>query len=111
MIRIEGKHITITRGDCEPFTITLTGEDVPADGEKVLFSVKRNADAQSTIFEKELTVQNSKIAVRIMNADTRNLPFEDYQWDIRFPDYYGNGEPHTPMEPACFTIAKVIGNV
>lgn len=111
MIKIEGTHISVTRGDCEPFTITFTGEDVPADGEKVLFSVKRNADMQNAIFEKTLILQDSKVEVQIMNADTRNLPFDDYEWDVRFPDYFGKGEPHTPMEPATFTIAKVIGNV
>ena len=111
MIKIDGRHITITRGDCEPFTITLTGEDVPADGEKVLFSVKKTSSSADPVLEKELTVQEQRLVVQIMNADTKNLAFGDYEWDIRFPNYYGENEPHTPMEPAKFTIAKVIGNV
>ena len=32
MIDIEGMNITISRGDCSPFTITFTGDDVPEDG-------------------------------------------------------------------------------
>ena len=54
MIEITNRHITITRGDCEPFTITLTGEDVPADGEKVLFSVKKSASSSSAVIEKNM---------------------------------------------------------
>ena len=111
MIKIVGRHITITRGDCEPFAITLTGEDVPADGDAVLFSVKKNSSSAEPVLEKELNVQNQKVVIQIMNADTKNLAFGDYEWDIRFPNYYGENEPHTPMEPAQFTIAKVIGNV
>ena len=111
MIKIEGTHISITRGDCEPFTITFTGEDVPADGEKLLFSVKKNASAPNPVIEKELVLSDSKVTVQIMNADTKNLAFGDYLWDVRFPNYFSEKEPHTPMEPAEFTIAKVIGNV
>lgn len=111
MITISGRHITITRGDCEPFTITLTGEDVPADGEKVLFSVKKAVSNSKAVIEKNLEVSESKIMVQIMNADTKDLPFGDYQWDIRFPNYFGENEPHTPMDPEPFTIAKVIGDV
>ena len=46
-----------------------------------------------------------------MNADTKDLPFGEYEWDIRIPDMYGENEPFTPMEPAAFEIVKVIGNV
>lgn len=111
MITIDGTHISITRGDCEPFTITLTGEDVPSDGEVVLFSVKRDTNLPDTVFEKSLEIRDSKVVVRIMNDDTKRLPFGDYKWDIRFPNFYGENEPHTPMEPADFTIARVVGNV
>lgn len=111
MINIEGTHITISRGDCEPFTITFTGEDVPEDGALVLFTVKKSASSDNPVLEKELVMQDSQIAVSIMNADTKKLPFGEYEWDVRLKDFYGENEPHTPMEPARFTIAKVVGNV
>lgn len=111
VLEINGTHITITRGDCEPFTITFTGEDVPADGEKVLFSVKKNVNSPNAVLEKELELRNSQVVIHIMNADTKNLSFGDYQWDVRFPDYSGVNEPYTPMKPAEFTIATVIGDV
>lgn len=111
MIEIEGRHITISRGDCEPFTITFHGEDVPDDGTKVLFSVKKSSEMHNVVFEKELELQDSQVIVEIKNADTKHLPFGDYEWDIRFPDFFGENEPHTPMKPELFTIAKVVGNV
>ena len=111
MIKIEGTNITITRGDCEPFTITLTGEDAPADGEKVLFSVKKTQFDENTVIKKTLEVSDSQIVIQLNNADTKKLSFGNYFWDIRFPDYYGENEPYTPMSPAVFTVAEVIGNV
>lgn len=111
MIAINGKDIEITRGDCHPFTITLTGEDAPDDGEVVLFTVKRDASNTTPMIEKSLEVEEGKVTVAIMNADTKDLPFGEYQWDIRFPNLMGEGEPWTPMKPAKFAISKVIGNV
>ena len=111
MIRIKGTKITITRGDCQPFTITLAGEDVPPDGTEVLFTVKKTAGYQEPVIEKRLPLSGGAIEIQLMNEDTKNLPFGTYEWDIRLPDLYGEGEPYTPMEPAMFEIAKVIGNV
>lgn len=111
MIKIEGRKIIITRGDCRPFTITLTGEDAPPDGTEVLFTVKKTSGHKEPVIEKVLTIADSKVVIHLMNADTKELPFGLYEWDIRFPDLYGESEPFTPMEPAGFEIAKVIGNV
>lgn len=111
MIRIKGRKISITRGDCRPFTITFTGSDVPADGTDVLFTVKKNRDFRNPVIEKRLKIAESKVEVLLTNDDTKELQFGDYEWDIRFPDLFGEDEPFTPMEPAQFEIVKVIGNV
>ena len=112
MIDIKGMNITVSRGDCSPFTITLTGEDEVPDGTKVLFTVKKSSGHKEPVIEKTLTVENRIVTIRIMNADTKDLPFGDYEWDIRLPDWFGENEPWTPMErPEKFTVARVIGNV
>lgn len=111
MIKIEGRKITITRGDCEPFTITFTGEDVPDDGSEVLFTVKKTSGHKEPVIEKLIPLEEGKIQVQLVNADTKGLSFGEYEWDVRLKDYYGENEPHTPMDPAPFVIAKVIGNV
>lgn len=111
MICIEGKRITITRGDCQPFTITFTGEDVPEEGTVVLFTVKKSSGYSDPVIEKRIPIHDSMIEVEIHNADTKNLPFGEYEWDIRIPDLYGENEPYTPIHPQPFVIAKVIGNV
>jgi type 1 fimbria pilin len=111
MIKISGTMIEITRGDCQPFTISLTGDDVPGDGADVLFSVKKDSLDSDALIEKKVTVKDRGVSIQIMNADTKNLPFGDYEWDIRFPNMFGENEPYTPMKPARFRIVRVIGNV
>ena len=111
MIRIKGRRILITRGDCQPFTITFTGTDVPPDGTVVLFTVKKTSNRQDTVIEKRLELSNGKVQILLKNEDTKDLPFGSYEWDIRLPDLYGENEPYTPMDPAPFEVERVIGNV
>ena len=111
MIDITGCCISITRGDCQPFTITFTGDDVPEEGTEVLFTVKKSSGYHEPVIEKRIPIHDSMITVEIFNADTKNLPFGNYEWDIRFPNLYGEKEPYTPIDPQPFVIARVIGNV
>lgn len=105
------RHIHVTRGDCAPFTITLTGEDVPEDGTEILFTVKKTSGHPTPVIEKTIELADGQITVLIQNEDTKELPFGDYEWDIRIPDMYGENEPYTPMKPAKFSVERVIGNV
>lgn len=111
MIKIVGRKISITRGDCRPFTITLTGEDAPDDGTEVLFTVKKSSGYAEPLIQKTVEVSGGKVTIQLTNADTKDKPFGVYEWDIRFPNLYGDNEPYTPMEPAQFEIARVIGDV
>lgn len=107
MLEITGKKIDISRGDTGQFTITFTGEDKPADGTNVWFSLKKTKNSENVLFEKHYTVHEDKILVRLTSNDT-DLPFGQYWWDvrIRFPD----GSIYTPMLPASFRILEVIGD-
>lgn len=109
-VNVNSFDIEISRGDCASFCIEFTGEDVPNDGEPVVFTVKKTENYETPLIKKELFVKDGEIYIDFYNLDTQNLPFGDYVWDIRFPDLLGTGEPFTPMKPAKFTIAKVVGN-
>lgn len=111
MIDIKDMNITVSRGDCSPFTITFTGEDVPDDGTEVLFTVKKTSEHKTTVIEKRIPIVDHMITVELTNADTKDLPFGMYEWDIRLPDLFGKNEPYTPILPQPFVIAKVVGNV
>lgn len=111
MIDIKGMNITVSRGDCSPFTITFTGDDVPEDGTEVLFTVKKTSKHATPVIEKRIPILDHVVTIELTNADTKDLPFGEYEWDIRIPDLFGENEPYTPILPQPFVIAKVIGNV
>lgn len=111
MMEINGMDISLTRGDCSPFTLTLTGEDTIPDGTDALFSVKKTSDQNAALIEKRVPVADGRIEILLKREDTENLPYGDYEWDLRFPDLWGEGEPYTPIKPQKFTVARVVGNV
>lgn len=111
MIDIKGMNITVSRGDCSPFTITFTGDDVPEDGTEVLFTVKKTSNHKTPVIEKRIPILDHVVTIELTNADTKDLPFGEYEWDIRIPDLFGENEPYTPILPQPFVIAKVIGDV
>ena len=109
---IEGTKISITRGDAGPVRFTFTGDDVPEDGTDILFTVKKNSEYDKALIEKRVPVQGGQMEIFFHNEDTRSLPFGNYEWDIRLPDYYGTKEPYTPMiAPQIFEVTRVVGNV
>lgn len=110
-VNVDSFDIEISKGDCATFCIEFTGEDVPNDGEAVIFTVKKTTSHKTPLIEKTVYVNNGEIYIDFYSLDTKNLPFGDYEWDIRFPDLLGTGEPFTPMKPARFTVAKVVGDV
>ena len=111
MIDINDNHeIMIQRGDYAEFYIRFT-QNSPEDGTQILFTVKKDYEQKKTDIEKVMTVEQGRVLVQIQNADTKNLPFGDYIWDIRLPNLYGEKEPYTPMAPKRFTVARVVGNV
>lgn len=112
MVRItEDMGIIIQRGDYARFPIIFSGKDAPKNDEEVLFTVKKNSEYKKPILEKLLKVENDRVWIELTNFDTKNLDFGDYEWDIRFPNLYFDGEPFTPMDPCEFQVAEVIGNV
>lgn len=108
MLEVKGKTISVHRGDAGSFTITFTGEDKPADGVKVLFSIKRaNTRDAPVVRSKEITVGESKAEVSLTREDTA-LAVGTYYWDvcIMWPD-----RPWTPMDPEPFIIKAVAHDV
>lgn len=110
MFDVKGTQIMCSRQDTGTFTVTFTGDDAPADGTIVLVSLKTTPKKEAkVIWEKRLTVVNSKITVHIGKTDS-DLKEGAYWWDARilFDDAE---EPYTPMEPALFRVLEVVGNV
>lgn len=107
MFIVDGRDITISKGDTGTLTIELTG-DVPDDTTIALVTVRQNANNVSPVWVKEIPVHEGEITVPLTKEDT-NVPWSDYVWDVRL--LYENGDIYTPFPPALFRVCEVVGDV
>jgi len=107
MFILEGTKIEITKGDWGVFTITFTGDDVPADGTTIRVSLKKNPAMEDAIWEKDLLASDGAVTV-VMRTEDTNIAPGGYYWDVRI--FYGDGYVCTPIEPSQFVVRKVVGN-
>lgn len=104
MFNIVGKDgIQISRGDYISFPVKLKGVD---DGESVIFSVTKTMDGD-VLIEKTAQVENGSVKITLRKEDTAGMEAGKYFWDINLPDFWEEGQPHTPITPRNFQIVGV----
>ena len=102
MLVIHKHEIHIPRGEPGSFDIQYTSEP-PADGTRILFSVKKDEDDETALIEKVMEAADGKITVELTSEDT-DLEPGNYKWDLVEENGY------RPIIPALFSIGKVVGN-
>ena len=114
--KIEGKKITLTRGDSFKTTVLLkqrNGSDfVPEEGDVIRFALK---SARMTTGNQEFmdktplilkTIPNDTMLLEINPQDTKNLKFGEYKYDIEVT--FSNGDVDTPFNDEDFVIAPEV---
>ena len=96
--------IVISRGDYALIPIRLIGAE---EGEEVIFSVSDKIDPETAIIEKHAFVNESMIFIALTQEETRALKTGEYLWDVSLPDFWGEGQRHTPITPKVFKITGV----
>lgn len=102
MLVIHNHDIYIPKGEPGSFDIQYTSEP-PADGTRILFSVKKDEDDETALIEKVMEAADGKITVELTSEDT-DLEPGNYKWDLVEENGY------RPIIPALFSIGKVVGN-
>lgn len=82
MLDITGTDIEINKGNSAVFTITMTGDDVPADGTEILFVVRKSPHHVNDLICKHLTADGGVITVQIEPDDFKNVPANTYYWNL-----------------------------
>lgn len=87
----EDQNITLTRGDTGFFNISLfTAEGkpyTPQEGDSLRFALGKSW-GKDTIFTK--TIPLDTCVLEITPADTKQLPFKKYKYDVEFTDAGGH---------------------
>lgn len=95
-------NITLVRGDYFPCQITMTKEGeafIPVSG-SLRFAVKRRyTDSDDKVLINKQIPLNT-LLLELESADTKNLKFGDYVYDIEYTDIHGR--------PDTFIRAKFI---
>lgn len=104
MFRVSQLDITISRGDTADLTIGLDGAE---DGDTVVLTVKKDPASQALI-EKTALADDGQAIFYFQSADTQDLSFGTYLWDLRI--FGGNGDVTTPFRPKKFCVVEVVGN-
>lgn len=102
MLVISDHDIYIPQGEPGSFDIQYTSEP-PADGTRILFSVKKHDWDTEALIEKTMEIDDGKITVELESGDTDLEPGR-YKWDLVEENGY------RPITPAWFTIGTVVGN-
>lgn len=109
MFVLNGFDITLTRGDTASIEFTFSG-DIPTDDDRVVASLKCTQTQTNEIWRKTLErTASGTYILEIHSADTANLDFGQYWWDVRV--FYGDRSVVTPIPPSSFTIARVVTNL
>ena len=85
MVRINGKTITMTRGDSLHAVVNMVNMDgtpfVPAEGDIVLFVANTTYGGTSTLIEVE--VPHDTLTLNLEPEDTADLEIGNYVWEMK----------------------------
>ena len=108
MLEVTGNDISLTSGDTERLTVTITnicddGLYVPSPDDVFKFTVKETAYDSNVIFQK---VSSGNPIFKIDPIDTKELDFRRYVYDIELET--NNGEIYTVVPYSGFRIMKEV---
>ncbi len=102
----DGNTIRITRGDSLSITVALTDSDgyeyEPVEGDIINFTVKKSAMSAITLIEKQIDTET--LTLELVEADTRDLAFGEYRYEIEV--VLPSGEHYTVIKNAPFIIME-----
>ena len=87
-MKVYGTKIVMTRGDTETLTFELQDEQGVRidliDGDMVYFTVKARMGTRDNVFQKTVdTFTNGIATIEILHADTSELSYKTYVYDIQ----------------------------
>ena len=108
MYSIKGKNIKLTRGDTFKATIGIYNADGTQytldQDDVVVFTMKRNYNDSAALLSK--TIDHSTLALEFSPADTANLAYGDYVFDVQMT--FANGDVDTFIDKGKLTLTEEV---
>lgn len=106
MLVITNDDIVLTRGDSADIIVNITNANgdayTPAEGDVILFTLKKNCETSDIIIQKPLV--NSIIT--LLPSDTEDLPYGTYYFDVQLTT--AGDDVYTVVAPHKFIIDKEV---
>lgn len=108
MFTINGKTITLTRGDTFVAQISLTDSEghayTLAEGDVIRFAAKRAYHSTAVLITK--AIPHETMLLTLNPQDTKNLPFGEYVYDIQLT--YANGDVDTVIDKGALVLTEEV---
>ena len=112
------QNISIIRGDSKTLEITITKEDgtpyIPDVDDRLYFTVKKNLN-ETPVVQKfypyggiEFNPNNNTFAIEIYPADTDNLRFAEYLYDVECDFYSTDGRKKLTVLYGAFNVFEEV---
>jgi len=109
MQSVNGKNITLTRGDTFKATVNMTGPDgtayVPDENDVIRFAMRKDFEDGSTVLIQKV-VPNDTLLLTIEHAETAALGIGDYVWDLEIT--YANGDVDTFIDKGKLKLTEEV---
>lgn len=110
-MKVNGRNISMTRGDNEVIKVSLTDKDgahVPlVSGDTVHFTVKTDTLTNTKLIQKIITeFIDGDAYISIEPRDTKLLDYNSYVYDVQLTK--ANGNVVTVVPPARFTVLEEV---
>lgn len=104
MLTIKNNTITLTRGDTARIDLAISkdGTEYDYSSDSVVFSVKTSTTVPQYIMQKTVTDG----VIYIAPADTENLPYGTYRYDVQVTT--SSGDVCTVIPPSNFIVAPEV---
>lgn len=117
MFKVDGKKITITKGDTASLTITATNRTFASE-DRAVFTVA-NKGATTILFEQEYALNDGAFTVEFTNSETDKWAPGQYLWQVRYvftPTRDQNNKINgglgvqTPDDPQGFVVQAALSD-
>lgn len=108
MQSVNGKIITLTKGDTFKATIVLTRPDgtiyTPEDGDTIRFAMKQSWEDQSVLLERAVPIDT--MLLKLDPGDTSQLEVGNYVYDLQLT--YSNGDVDTFIDKGTLKLTEEV---
>lgn len=105
--RLNGKTITMTRGDTVRIGISLTDDEgapyIPEEGDSIRFACKKTYDGDLLI---EKDIPTDTLILKLEPEDTKPLPFGKYVYDMQIT--FANGDVCTFVDKGQLKLTEEV---